>query len=176
MNILLAEDNLINQKFALRALQMKGHNVEVANNGVEAINLWQDNEFDLILMDVQMDPQDIIDTAIAITDVLQTHAVDPTIANRYACAIRHKPNPAFVDAYGVGNILRMANHDALDPNSERLAAIDLRTKKPNGKPWDFRNRSDRQLVYRLINELKPDRIIGAPRALTSANGIQGSTM
>ena len=58
MNILLAEDNLINQKFALRALQMKGHKVEVANNGVEAINLWETNEFDLILMDVQMPQMD----------------------------------------------------------------------------------------------------------------------
>ena len=58
MNILLAEDNLINQKFALRALQMKGHNVEVANNGLEAVNLWEGNEFDLILMDVQMPQMD----------------------------------------------------------------------------------------------------------------------
>ena len=58
MNILLAEDNLVNQKFALRALQMKGHNVQVANNGVEAINLWENDEFDLILMDVQMPQMD----------------------------------------------------------------------------------------------------------------------
>ena len=58
MNILLAEDNLINQKFALRALEMKGHNVKVANNGVEAINLWENHDFELILMDVQMPQMD----------------------------------------------------------------------------------------------------------------------
>ena len=58
MNILLAEDNLINQKFALKALEMKGHNVLVANNGAEAISLWENEEFELILMDVQMPQMD----------------------------------------------------------------------------------------------------------------------
>lgn len=58
MNILLAEDNLINQKFALRALEMKGHEVTVANNGLEAIQLWEKSDFELILMDVQMPQMD----------------------------------------------------------------------------------------------------------------------
>ncbi len=58
MNILLAEDNLINQKFALKALEMKGHNVLVANNGAEAISLWENEKFELILMDVQMPQMD----------------------------------------------------------------------------------------------------------------------
>ena len=58
MNILLAEDNLINQKFALKALEMKGHNVLVANNGAEAVSLWENEEFELILMDVQMPQMD----------------------------------------------------------------------------------------------------------------------
>ena len=58
MNILLAEDNPINQTFALRALEMKGHDVAVANNGLEAIQLWEDLDFELILMDVQMPQMD----------------------------------------------------------------------------------------------------------------------
>ena len=58
MNILLAEDNPINQTFALRALEMKGHDVAVTNNGLEAIQLWEDLDFELILMDVQMPQMD----------------------------------------------------------------------------------------------------------------------
>ncbi|MCH2178245.1 MAG: response regulator [Mariniblastus sp.] len=58
MNILLAEDSPINQTFALRALEMKGHDVAVANNGLEAIQLWEDLDFELILMDVQMPQMD----------------------------------------------------------------------------------------------------------------------
>ncbi|MGC2657694.1 MAG: response regulator, partial [Bryobacteraceae bacterium] len=56
LRILVAEDNLVNQRLALRLLEKKGHRVTVANNGREALEkLKQANwEFDAILMDVQM--------------------------------------------------------------------------------------------------------------------------
>ncbi|MDG2220880.1 MAG: response regulator [Rubripirellula sp.] len=54
MKILLAEDGLVNQKVALGMLGYWGHEVIVANNGKEAVTLWQREPFDLILMDVQM--------------------------------------------------------------------------------------------------------------------------
>jgi len=52
--ILLAEDNLINQKVALHLLQKKGHSVIVAENGQEVLEKIKKEDFDLILMDVQM--------------------------------------------------------------------------------------------------------------------------
>ncbi|MCB0113968.1 MAG: response regulator, partial [Caldilineaceae bacterium] len=52
--ILLAEDNTTNQKVATLLLQRQGHNVRVARNGIEAVALWQQEDFDVILMDVQM--------------------------------------------------------------------------------------------------------------------------
>lgn len=52
--ILLAEDNPVNQKLAQRLLEKRGFDVVVAENGVAAIELWQEGSFDLILMDVQM--------------------------------------------------------------------------------------------------------------------------
>ncbi len=54
MNILLAEDNLVNQRVALRVLEKEGHRVVVANNGVEALQAFAQHEFDVVLMDVQM--------------------------------------------------------------------------------------------------------------------------
>lgn len=54
LNVLLAEDNPVNQKFAVRVLEGAGHRVAKANNGREAVHLWESNPFDLILMDVQM--------------------------------------------------------------------------------------------------------------------------
>lgn len=57
-NILLVEDNLINQKLTRRLLEKKGHRVKVANNGKEALNAWENNTFDLILMDVLMPEMD----------------------------------------------------------------------------------------------------------------------
>lgn len=53
-NILLAEDNLINQKVVVRILNQAGFKVEVAGNGAEAVELFQSKKFSVILMDVQM--------------------------------------------------------------------------------------------------------------------------
>jgi two-component system sensor histidine kinase/response regulator len=54
LNILLAEDNSINQQLATRVLEKRGHRVTVANNGREAVDLFEQAEFDLVLMDIQM--------------------------------------------------------------------------------------------------------------------------
>jgi signal transduction histidine kinase/CheY-like chemotaxis protein len=52
--ILLAEDNLLNQKLAMRLLQKRGHTVETACNGKEALESFERRSFDAVLMDVQM--------------------------------------------------------------------------------------------------------------------------
>ncbi len=54
MRILVAEDNLINQKLARKQLERLGHSVVVANNGKEAVALHEKGDIDLVLMDVQM--------------------------------------------------------------------------------------------------------------------------
>jgi CheY-like chemotaxis protein len=54
LHILLAEDNLINQKVACRLLEREGHQVTVANNGIEALDAVSQQSFDVVLMDVQM--------------------------------------------------------------------------------------------------------------------------
>jgi signal transduction histidine kinase/DNA-binding response OmpR family regulator len=56
--ILLAEDNPVNQKVALRLLQGLGYDVEVAGDGHAAVSAWQTQPFDLILMDCQMPQMD----------------------------------------------------------------------------------------------------------------------
>jgi signal transduction histidine kinase/CheY-like chemotaxis protein len=66
LRILLAEDNLVNQKVAARLLQKDGHMVKIAGNGREALAVWGQEEFDLILMDVQMPEMDGLETTTAI--------------------------------------------------------------------------------------------------------------
>lgn len=58
LRILLAEDNLVNQKLATVLLKKWGHSVDLAGTGLEAVELYQVNEYDLILMDVQMPGMD----------------------------------------------------------------------------------------------------------------------
>jgi osomolarity two-component system sensor histidine kinase NIK1 len=53
-NILLAEDNAVNQKLAVRILQKYNHTVTVANNGLEAFEHIKQKRYDCVLMDVQM--------------------------------------------------------------------------------------------------------------------------
>jgi signal transduction histidine kinase/HPt (histidine-containing phosphotransfer) domain-containing protein len=54
LRVLLAEDSFVNQKLVLGLLKRQGHEVVVADNGRQAIELVQAEPFDLILMDVQM--------------------------------------------------------------------------------------------------------------------------
>jgi signal transduction histidine kinase/ActR/RegA family two-component response regulator len=58
LRILLAEDNLVNQKLAVRLLEQRGCQVKVANNGLEALKLWREGGYDQILMDMMMPEMD----------------------------------------------------------------------------------------------------------------------
>ncbi|MDX2032501.1 MAG: response regulator [Blastocatellia bacterium] len=54
LHILLAEDNVVNQRVAIRLLEKQGHSIVLAKNGREAITAVENEVFDLVLMDVQM--------------------------------------------------------------------------------------------------------------------------
>jgi CheY-like chemotaxis protein len=54
LKILLAEDNPVNQKVAVRMLEKAGHSVTVAEDGEQTLAVWRHEAFDLILMDVMM--------------------------------------------------------------------------------------------------------------------------
>ena len=58
MRILVAEDSLVNQKLAVGLLEKHGHSVVIARNGKEAIGAWVAQEFDVVLMDVEMPEMD----------------------------------------------------------------------------------------------------------------------
>ena len=66
LQILLAEDNLINQKVAERLVVKLGHNAKVVNNGREVLEALEQGTFDLILMDIQMPDMDGLETTAAI--------------------------------------------------------------------------------------------------------------
>ena len=66
LRILLAEDNVVNQKVAMTMLGKMGHRVTVASNGREALEYWRQNDFDLILMDVQMPEMTGLDATMQI--------------------------------------------------------------------------------------------------------------
>ncbi len=66
LKVLVAEDNVINQKVAMINLRQLGHNVEIANNGKMAFEMFKSSSYDIVLMDIQMPVMDGIEAAIAI--------------------------------------------------------------------------------------------------------------
>ncbi len=54
LRILLAEDNLVNQKVALKVLELFGYRADMAANGLEVLEAFQRQDYDVVLMDIQM--------------------------------------------------------------------------------------------------------------------------
>jgi signal transduction histidine kinase/DNA-binding response OmpR family regulator len=74
LRVLLTEDNVINQRVASRLLEREGHTVVLANNGAEALSAFEEQPFDLILMDVQMPLMDGLEATAEIREREKTRA------------------------------------------------------------------------------------------------------
>ena len=81
LRILLAEDNAVNQKLALRILERLGYRADIASNGLEAVESVERQTYDVILMDVQMPEMDGLDATKSIrglAQVAQPHIIAMT--------------------------------------------------------------------------------------------------
>jgi PAS domain S-box-containing protein len=102
LSVLLAEDNLVNQRLAVRLLEKRGHRVVVAGTGVEALRALEKERFDLVLMDVQMPEMDGLEATAAIREKEKSTGAHQAIVALTAHAMkgdREKCMAAGMDGY-----------------------------------------------------------------------------
>ncbi|HEY3330734.1 MAG TPA: response regulator [Capsulimonadaceae bacterium] len=102
LDILVAEDNAINQRLALRLLEKRGHKVSVVANGKEAADAVRANRFDVVLMDVQMPEMDGFEATAAIRafeDPLGLHTPIVAMTAHAMTGDRERCIAAGMDAY-----------------------------------------------------------------------------
>ena len=102
LNVLVAEDNPVNQRLALKLLEKQGHRVVVTSNGKEALAALERGTFDLILMDVQMPEMGGFEAAGRIREIEKTTGAHMPIIAMTAHALkgdRERCLEAGMDAY-----------------------------------------------------------------------------
>jgi len=88
LRVLVAEDNSVNQRLALRLLEKLGHVAAVVSNGREAVEAVQNASFDLVLMDVQMPEMDGFQATLAIRERERSTGAHQTIVAMTAHAMK----------------------------------------------------------------------------------------
>ncbi|PLY12225.1 MAG: hybrid sensor histidine kinase/response regulator, partial [Sulfurimonas sp.] len=110
-NVLVAEDNIINQKLIKRTLEDLGLNVNVANNGLEAFQKRKDEDFDIIFMDIQMPVLDGIEATTEILkweeDYKQAHVPIVALTANALKGDREKFLSAGLDEYTTKPLIRL---------------------------------------------------------------------
>ena len=95
-------------------------------------------------------------------DYLVLTGADPTEARSKVYSILGKRPTTFMEVYGRGAINETANKAHRNLDRKGIGALDLRTTKASGEPWNFKLRSDRREARELIDQRQPAWLIGSP--------------
>ena len=98
----------------------------------------------------------------ALIDCLQLLGVEPVNACRFANRMVKQTPATVLEWYGRGRSNELAKGRRRNLNCEGLGALDLRTRRPDGEPWDFRNKQHREDALAMVLVLKPKWVIGSP--------------
>jgi CheY-like chemotaxis protein len=137
LRVLLAEDNLVNQRLAVRMIEKRGHHVGVAITGKEAVAALEKETFDVVLMDVQMPEMDGFEATAAIREKEKVSGLHQPIIALTAHAMkgdREKCLAAGMDGYLTKPVRSQELYEVLDgyvarrAESTRVVASVLREK------------------------------------------------
>ncbi len=129
LKILLAEDNSINQRLAVRLLEKRGHRVVVAGNGREALEALARESFDLVLMDIQMPEMDGLESIVAIRESEKSTGHHQTVIALTAHAMKGDRNRCLAAGMD-GYITKPIRAEELDKLLETYLAKRIRLGPP----------------------------------------------
>ncbi|MFZ2972471.1 MAG: response regulator [Ferribacterium limneticum] len=115
LNILLVEDNPVNQELATRLLERLSHRVTLANNGVEAVDLFDSSHFDVILMDMQMP----VMGGIEATEAIRSREM------RRSWVVSHEVKPVYIIAM-TANVMASDRERCMEAGMNDYVAKPLR--------------------------------------------------
>ncbi|QUH25574.1 PAS domain S-box protein [Serpentinicella alkaliphila] len=148
-SILLVEDDNVNQIVLNRMLKEKGHSVHLANNGLEAIELYKQKEFDGILMDIQMPEMDGIEATRRIRKIESILGRSTPIIALTAFALRGDKEQ-FLSMGMDGYISKPVQMDELFRTIEKVF-----DKGNNKLPKGIRISEDGEIEFIKSYEIKP---------------------
>ena len=176
LRILLAEDNPVNQKLAVRLLERAGHHVVLASNGMDALTAWKNagtSGFEIVLMDIQMPELDGMETTAAIRVLEKNTGTHIPIVAMTAHAMRGDKERYLASGMD-GYISKPIHPPALFDEIRRCLAETGRNKMPKTElhePSEYIDRrsllerveGDHELLAEMINLFLED----APRLLAA---------
>jgi CheY-like chemotaxis protein len=155
LSVLLAEDNVVNQRVAAALLSTLGHKVTICNNGREALDALEANHFDIVLMDIQMPVLDGLAAAAEIRAL-----ADPIKARIPILAISANVREEDVARYkegGIDHVLSKPLRPAtLKDMLSKVAAVP--PAEADGPPAASEELMDGPQVAALREALSPDKL------------------
>jgi signal transduction histidine kinase/DNA-binding response OmpR family regulator len=133
LSILVAEDNLVNQRLAVRMLEKRGHRVVVAANGVEALETLAHRAFDIVFMDVQMPEMDGITATTLLREREQSSQTHQIVIALTAHAMKGDEDRCLAAGMD-GYLSKPIRPQALDEILARQLSSRLNSRRPHPVP------------------------------------------
>jgi CheY-like chemotaxis protein/HPt (histidine-containing phosphotransfer) domain-containing protein len=167
LRLLLAEDNHVNQKLAIHLLEKMGHEVSLAVNGKEAVDMLRRKSFDMVLMDIQMPVMGGVEATRRIREEEQktgSHIPIIAITAHAMSGDAEKYLQSGMDGY----VSKPVSYDLLRAEIERLAKMPVHQKgktvnEKTSSHLDFdygellaRVDNDRELLHDLLRIFKEE--------------------
>jgi len=122
LKILLAEDNRVNQLYIKTVLQKSNHQVSLSDDGAQAVRMFKEDTFDLVLMDIQMPELDGYEAAAQIRAYEDENQLVSTPIIALTAYSDSDQNPRAEAARFDGHLLKPINHQALRKALEELSS------------------------------------------------------